>query len=114
LASLDALIVDVTALAARSIDKDAGVLAARAAANDMLARGASQFASGRGADAKRLFQESRSLLQSASVQYGTADLDRDLEEVDRQATAFDQYTPSSSGGRRAVKKAKEVARARSR
>ncbi len=111
---LNADIVNDAALAKRSIDKDAGVLAVRAAANDMLARGAAQFANGRSDEAKQIFKRSRSLLRSASAQYETRDLDTDMEEMSLQAAEFETNAPSSSAGRRAVKKAKEVARVRSR
>jgi len=113
-ASLMATIVDDALIAKNSTDKDAGVLAARAAANALLALGADAYASGRRGEAQQQIRRSRSLLQSLATRYDTRDLDGDLEEMDEQATRFQANAPSSAKGRFAAKKAKEVARARSR
>jgi Ca-activated chloride channel family protein len=113
-ASLTARIVEDTRIARGSIDKDVGVLAARAAANSLRARGAMAYADGRRGEARRQMQRSRSLLRSLSSRYGTEDLNDDLEEMTVQAAEFEANSPTSSEGKRAVKKAKEVARERSR
>jgi Ca-activated chloride channel family protein len=113
-ADLDALIVEDTAVAKGSIDKDVGVLAARAAANSMRANSAQAYASGDSRRAQRDIGASRSLLRRLADRYQTTALDEDIDEMDAQAAAFQASAPSSTSGRRATKKAKEAARVRSR
>jgi Ca-activated chloride channel family protein len=113
-AELDALIVNDSTVAKGSIDKEVGVLAARAAANSMRADSAQAYASGDRRQAQQDIGASRSLLKRLADRYQTNALDDDMDEMKAQSAAFEASAPSSSSGRRATKKAKEAARVRSR
>ncbi len=112
-----ALVAEVTrdaALANASVNKPAGVAAARAHVGKLLDESARDY--GRGdveANQERL-EEAQGLLASMRRQYDAPELDAEAEDIAEQAAAFSAAPPTSDEGLYQVKKAKEAARAYAR
>lgn len=101
-------------LVAASVDREAAVAAHRAWGNWYLDMSTRAYAEGDLPSSKRLIEEGKRVLESASRKLNAPALARDADELQRQSNIYDSYEPSSAEGQRAIKGGKEMFRGRAR
>ncbi|MCB9781101.1 MAG: VWA domain-containing protein [Alphaproteobacteria bacterium] len=96
-------------VAARSVNRRAGVSAAKAHAGRLMDESARDYADGDVAGNQAKLEQAQGLLRSMRTRYDAPELDFEAEEVAVQQQAFSEAAPASDDGLWNVKKTKEAA-----